>query len=205
MSQRDEVLDDERRAAVVVSDDRVDVRDLRGARQVDDRGRACRLAQRAPPEPRGGADDAVDAKLEQTGERRLLGPLLVFARDDECRVRPRLEHGIESGRELGQEQVAKVGHEDADRVRAAADERPGRGVGVVAELLRRPLDGGAARVTDARGIAEHAGDERLRHACARGDIVDRRGAHRCVRSRRRALLTMFAASFSVHGGGNVPT
>ena len=148
------------------------------ARQVDDRRRAGRVAQRGTSEPGGGGHDPVDAKLEQLGERRLLGLLLTLAGYDERRVRMFLEHGIEAGDELRQEQVVEIGHEDADRVRATADERPRGGVRAVAELPRRVEHSGAAGLADAGGVTEDAGDERLGHAGTGGDVVDRRGVHR---------------------------
>ena len=156
MAERDEVLDGERRAAMVVTDDRIDARDLGSARQIDDRRGPGSLVQRGTSEPGGGADDPVDAQLEQMGERRLLGLLVVLAGDDEGRVRLFLENGIETVGELGKEQVVEVGHEDADRVRAAADECPRCGVWAVTKLACGAEHGGAAGLADARGITKHA-------------------------------------------------
>ena len=189
------MLNDERGAGVVIVDDAVNVRQLRGPSQIDQGRRARGIEQGVSSKPGRGADDSLNPELEHLVQGLKLGLLALLAADDHRRVSAALHDGIKATDDLGQEQVVQIGDEHRDRVRAPADERPGRGIGPVAEFVDRAQHGCPPCLADQRRIVENARHERFGDARAGGDVSDRGPVHRAL---RRLSLTPAALRACAH-------
>ena len=81
--------------------------------------------------------------------------------------------GRDALQDLREVRVAEVGHDDADRPAAAAEQRLRRRVRPVADLLGGRADPLGDLRRDRFAAAQHAGHRRRRHLGEAGDVVDR--------------------------------
>ena len=86
---------------------------------------------------------------------------------------------LEAAEQFGVVRAAQFVENKAEGLVGAGRQRAGRSRGDVVERLDRRHDAFAGGGGDHVGLAEHAGDGRDRHACRRGDLVDRVPAHLC--------------------------
>ena len=86
----------------------------------------------------------------------------------------RLDAGDERGEErVGAEQLGLAGHHQTDRQRPLRRQRPGRGAGCPAELVRGRQDASPSRLGDARSTVQGERDRALRDLRCPRHVVDR--------------------------------
>jgi hypothetical protein len=160
-----------------------------GDRAVDEHRRHLAGEQRVDAGRVGalrGDDDAVDAARDEGVEVAvlLLAVLVgVAEQGDVAELEQRLLDGVG---EVGEERVADVRHEQADRVGAGRAQRAGLGVRPEVELADGPFDLGPRLGGGGRIARQHARGRRGRDAGALRHVPDRHGVHRALPRRSGA-------------------
>ena len=100
----------------------------------------------------------------------LLHSRLAVAHDHEHPGRAR--HVLDAARDVGEERVGDVGHDQPDRAALSAAQLAGRFVAYVVEAVDRLLDPPEGRVGDEIGPVERVRHGAHRHAGVTGDVAD---------------------------------
>src|SRR5438093_1529325 len=130
------------------------------------------------PESGYGDDEALNAPLE---EKPQVGPLVIFrarldaADDEEESVLARLR--VRAGDGLGEEVIAHVGRDHAERVRSARRKAARHLAGDVLQLADRVRDALASLRRHAVVSVDHTRHRLVRHLGFSGDIADRGAVH----------------------------
>ncbi len=122
----------------------------------------------------GGDEEPVDPPVEQRRDVVVLevGPLVGVADDDAVAEGAGLL--LDGTGQLGEVRVHDVADDQAEGAGLVGAQRPGDGVGAVAQRLDGGQHAGAGGGADGRVAVERPGDRGDGHACLGGDVLDAR-------------------------------